>query len=316
MRMLMRTGVLACTLLYILSLSSCKLLEQYFDRATVESPKSVERTEIHRTDHVGLTEADLLGAMVLVEGGTFMMGDEYADLWEACRPVHEVTLTYDYQIAAYAVTFNDYDQFCESTGKAKPSDEGWGRGQRPVINVSWWDAISYCNWLSEREGIPVAYRLLGEPNEGHMIDASENVTTDITKVLGYRLPTEAEWEYAARGGNNHLPYKYSGSDNPDRVAWYVENSGRKTQPVGQLAPNALGIYDMSGNILEWCVDWFDSYSIGAKMNPLGGVSGLYRVVRGGAWNTHLNVVRLAFRTNGSPESLNNVIGFRIAKTAP
>ncbi len=190
----------------------------------------------------------VVGEMVLVEKGTFMMGDEFGDLWHGCGPVHQVTLTYDFYMGKYEVTFKEYDAFCEATGRSKPSDRDWGRGNRPVINVSWWDAIAYCNWLSEKEGLPVAYRLWGEASEGQMLDANGNVTTDITKVLGYRLPTEAEWEYAARGGKHHSPYKYSGSDNVDEVAWYEGNSGDKTHEIGLKLPNALGIYDMSGNV--------------------------------------------------------------------
>ncbi|MDD4479579.1 MAG: SUMF1/EgtB/PvdO family nonheme iron enzyme, partial [Mesotoga sp.] len=102
-----------------------------------------------------------VGEMVLVEGGTFMMGDEFGDLVDFCRPVHEVTLTYDFYIGKYETTFDEYDAFCEVTGRSKPNDEGWGRGSRPVIYVSWRDAIAYCNWLSEKEGLPKAYDTIG-----------------------------------------------------------------------------------------------------------------------------------------------------------
>ena len=209
-----------------------------------------------------------IGETVKVEGGTFIMGSDAEEgLYEWCKPVHQVTITYTFEIGLYEVSFDEYDAFCEATGRGKPSDQGWGRGQRPVINVSWWDAIAYCNWVSEREGLPVAYRLLGETDEGQMLDANGNVTTDITQVVGCRLPTEAEWEYAARGGKHHSPYKYSGSDNVDEVAWYSGNSGNKTHEVGLKLPNALGIYDMSGNVEEWCSDSYYEYTDSPKTNP-------------------------------------------------
>ncbi len=259
--------------------------------------------------------------VVLVEGGTFMMGDEFGDLWPFCRPVHEVTLTYDFWMGRYPVTFDGYDAFCHDTGRSKPSDEGWGRGTRPVINVSWWDAIAYCNWLSEREGLPVAYRLLGEPNEGHMLDANGIVTINIAQVVGYRLPTEAEWEYAARGGKHHSPFKYSGSDDVGEVAWYRENSyndeleRRTTWPVGQKLPNILGIFDMSGNVTEWCSDrWYDYTDI-PKTNPYI-CTGSSRVLRGGHWNSYATNVRVALRNYYSPTYTRSFFGFRIARTVP
>ncbi len=259
--------------------------------------------------------------MLYVEGGSFTMGDEFGDLWGWCGPVHQVTLTYDFYIGRHEVTFDEYDAFCDTTGRIKPpdgpswSEERWGRGSRPVINVSWWDAIAYCNWLSEEEGLPVAYLLLGETDEGQLLDEDGNVTTDITKVVGYRLPTEAEWEYAARGGKHQSPYKFSGSDAPDDVAWYRGNSGGMTHEVGQKIPNALGIYDMSGNVSEWCTDYYADYTDAPRMNPYVS-SGTNRVARGGRWSVVEQFVRVAFRSDGSPGYKIYDLGFRVARTAP
>ena len=108
--------------------------------------------------------------MVLVERGVFMMGDTWGGGRGDERPVHEVTFTYDFYMGRHPVTFEEYDRFCAETGRPEPSDEGWGRGNRPVMNISWWDAIAYCNWLSEKEGLPIAYRLRGESDEGQLID--------------------------------------------------------------------------------------------------------------------------------------------------
>jgi len=253
----------------------------------------------------------VVGQMVTVEGGTFMMGDEFEDLSDGCRPVHQVTLTYDFEIGKYELTFDEYDAFCNETGRSKPSDYGWGRGIRPVIYVSWWDAIAYCNWLSEKENLPKAY-----DSNGNLLDKDGRVTTDPSKVVGYRLPTEAEWEYAARGGNKSNAYKYAGSNNLDDVAWYALNSGVMTQEVGKKAPNELGIYDMSGNAREWCSDWYGNYSSSAQTNPYNSTAGSFRVVRGGSCYSDAAGVRVANRTGYTPASTVRGLGFRIARTVP
>ncbi len=126
--------------------------------------------------------------MALVEKGSFTMGDTWGGGDSDEKPTHKVTFTYDFYIGKYEVTFDEYDAFCEATGRSKRSDSGWGRGNRPVINVSWWDAIEYCNWLSEKENLPKAY-----DSKGNLLDKDGRVTTDPSKVVGYRLPTEAEW---------------------------------------------------------------------------------------------------------------------------
>jgi len=249
---------------------------------------------------------------VLVEGGTFTMGDTWGGGDSDERPTHKVTFTYDFYIGKYEVTFDEYDVFCEATSRDKPSDEGWGRGARPVINVSWWDAIAYCNWLSEKEKLPKAY-----DSDGNLLDKDGRITIDPSKVVGYRLPTEAEWEYAAKGGNKSEGYKYSGSDNVSDVAWYSSNSGSKTQEVGKKAPNELGLYDMSGNVWEWCSDWYGSYSSSAQTNPYNSTAGSSRVVRGGGWFNDATDTRVANRYyNFSPSFTFNYLGFRICRTVP
>jgi formylglycine-generating enzyme required for sulfatase activity len=268
------------------------------------------------------------GEFVLVEKGSFTMGDTWGDGYDDEKPAHQVTLTYDFYIGKYETTFNEYDAFCDDTGRSKPGDSGWGKGSRPVIYVSWNDAVAYCNWLSEKEDLPKAY-----DSNGNLLDKDGMITTDLSKVVGYRLPTEAEWEYAARGGNKSKGYKYSGSDNVDDVAWYWQNSGDKyltgnwdwdtitknncrTQEVGKKAANELGIYDMSGNVWEWCSDWYETYSSSAQTNPYNSAAGSSRVVRGGCWGSFAARGRVATRSILSPAGTDGVLGFRIARTEP
>ncbi len=164
-------------------------------------------------------------------------------------------------------------------------------------------------WLSKEKGLPKAY-----DSNGNLLDKDGKVTADITKVLGYRLPTEAEWEYAARGGNKSKGYKYSGSNSVDDVAWCYPNSGEMTQEVGTKTSNELGIYDMSGNVFEWCSDNFKDYSISAQTNPYN--SGIGRVIRGGSWIHDATLARVAILgAVRSPDTF-YYLGFRIARTVP
>ena len=248
--------------------------------------------------------------LIYVEGGSFIMGDTWGDGLSDEKPTHRVELTYDFYVGKYPVTFEEYDRYCKETGATKLGDYSWGRGRRPVINVSWNDAIEYCNWLSEKEGLPIAYY-----GDGSLLDENRRETEDITRVKGYRLLTEAEWEYAARGGKKSMGYKYSGSNSPDSVAWYYySNSGDKTHEVGQKKSNELGLYDMSGNVYEWCSDWYGSYSSSAQTNPYNSTAGSSRVRRGGSWYSSSTGTRVANRDNNTPTYTYNDLGFRICRT--
>ncbi len=282
----------------------------------------------------GSTERHTAPEMALVKAGTFQMGDEVGDLWDGTRPVHTVTLTYAFWMGIHETTFEEYDAFCESTERPYAYDHGWERGARPVIYVSWWDAIAYCNWLSAREGLQPAYNEAGE-----LLDRNGNVTTDITTVAGYRLPTEAEWEYAAAGGHQAPAprFRFAGSDDIDEVAWYFGNSGEyeftgsalgidysrhggtaiqgiSTHPVGQKQPNELGLYDMSGNVWEWCHDWYGEYTTESQSNPIGAATGHVRVMRGGSWIFGANDCRVGNRFYRSRHDKIFRLGFRVART--
>ena len=220
----------------------------------------------------------IIPEFVAVKGGTFQMGSNSGRIDE--KPVHSVTVS-DFNISKTEVTFEQYDAFCDAIGRDKPDDKGWGRGNRPVIYVDWQDAFDYCEWMSK--------------------------TTGET----YRLPTEAEWEYAARGGSKSKGYTYSGSNDIDAVGWYDNNSRDKTHPVAQKQPNELGLYDMSGNVYEWCSDWYGDYSSSPQTDPQGSNSEEYRVLRGGGWLHHDSGCRVAFRLGYSPDGRYNFYGFRL-----
>ena len=280
----------------------------------VEERGEVDKEEFQRrlieTKERLQTVLSLTSVLVKVKGGTFQMGDVNNEGYNTEKPVHTVSLTYDYWIGKYAVTFREYDTFCAATSRSVPDDDGWGRGQRPVIWVIWNDAIGYCNWLSEKEGIAKAY-----DSNGNLLDRNGNITTDIKQVKGYRLPTEAEWEYAARGGQKTNGHKYAGSDDLNEVGWYGDNSGRQTHPVGEKKGNELGLYDMTGNEWEWCHDWWGDYASTTQTNPTGPSSGSLRVERGGSWGYLAQDCRVADRSLPTPTYSDSYLGFRLSRTS-
>jgi formylglycine-generating enzyme required for sulfatase activity len=201
-----------------------------------------------------------------IPAGTFIMGSpegESEDSWSETQ--HQVTLS-AFKMSKFAITFDQYDLYCEITGKEKPRDEGWGRGTRPVIRISWNDAYVFARWM------------------------------------GCRLPTEAEWEYACRAGTTTAFYTGSklnvSQANYGNNEFNIENIQKdkeKTMPVGSFPPNAWGLYDMHGNVWEWCNDWFGDFTTEAQTNPQGSTMGPYHVCRGGCWYVHEQGCRSAFR---------------------
>ena len=217
--------------------------------------------------------------MVKVAGGTFQMGatsEQGSDAYDDEYPVHSVTLS-DYYIGQTQVTQELWEAVMGSNPSYFKDDN-----QRPVENVSW----NYC-----QEFIEKLNRLTGK---------------------NFRLPTEAEWEYAARGGNKSKGYKYSGSNDADAVAWYYDNSGGKTHPVATKQANELGLYDMSGNLWEWCQDWDGDYTSHSQSNPKGANTGFNRVLRGGSWEDNARGVRVSFRDDYTPGNRCYDCGLRFA----
>ncbi len=252
--------------------------------------------------------------MVFVEGSTFQMGSTDGDSSE--KPVHNVTLS-SYYVAKTEVT---QAQWATVMGNNPSYDKG---DNHPVGNVSWYDAIVFCNRLSIKDKRTPVYSVNGKtdpetwnykPCQG---DALNGTIVMNIKASGYRLPTEAEWEYAAGGGKKSNGYKYSGSNDLDSVAWYYSNSSN-THDVATKTPNELGLYDMSGNVWEWCWDWYDYdyYSKSPSSNPTGAWFGSYRVHRGGGCNySDVNYFRITNRSLSKPFNRYSLDGFRVVCSA-
>ncbi|MEN6423126.1 MAG: formylglycine-generating enzyme family protein [Smithella sp.] len=215
--------------------------------------------------------------MIFVKGGCFQMGDTFGDGYSQEKPVHEVCVS-DFYMGKYEVTQGQWQRIMGNN----PSHFSSCGANCPVENVSWNDVQGFIEKLNSRTG------------------------------KRYRLPTEAEWEYAARSGGKSE--KYAGGDDVDAVAWYFSNSGSRTHPVGQKQPNGLGLYDMSGNVWEWCNDWYGDkyYNQSPRDNPGGPSSGSSRVFRGGSWFNLAARTRAANRYWNFPDFRDLIRGFRLA----
>lgn len=235
--------------------------------------------------------------LVFVEGGTFTMGSMTGK--EDERPIHKVTIT-SFWIGKYEVTQGQYRDIMVS-GAMKSQGQVLS-DDHPVVYVSWYDAIKFCNKLSAKEQLEPVYE----------IASNGEVRADFSKN-GYRLPTEAEWEYAARGGQKSNSYPYSGSSGLDWVGWYNLNSGYHAHPVGSKDANELGIYDMSGNVYEWCWDYYGLYSSESQRDPTGNSNGNSRVNRGGGWGSKPDFCSISSRSSDISTTSNMALGFRVAR---
>lgn len=218
---------------------------------------------------------------IRVEGGEFLMGCSATD--KECypdeQPPHKVKIN-TFLISPYEVTVKEYRAFCHATKRAFPQPVGWAfEDNCPMTFISWQDAMEYAKWA------------------------------------GCRLLTEAEWEYAARGGNKSKGYTYSGSENPDEVGWSYENAQGKIHPVGQKKPNELGIYDMSGNAWEWCSDNYAIfyYKDSPSNNPKGPIKGIGKCNRGGCFTFDYRLMRTSHRRGSGKDTVGSATGFRLAK---
>jgi len=275
------------------------------------------------TDSKVITVTDSL-EIVLVQGGTYQMGDHFNEGSIDETPLHSVTVS-DFYMGVCEVTQSEWITYMPAKDWSS-----YGTGDNyPAYSVCWYEIMVYCNKRSIAEGFTPCYTINSstDPDIWGTVPTSSDSTWNAVEcnwsVNGYRLPTEAEWEYAARGGSHHTDdYRYSGSDTVSTVAWYTENNNPYgSKPTGTKAPNQLEIYDMTGNLYEWCWDWYESSyyttcnDLGTVTDPYGPTSGTNRVLRGGGWASSTSTCRVAYRYKYfSPNSTTYDLGFRIVRT--
>ena len=261
---------------------------------------------------------------VYIPEGSFQMGSEAG--YDVNKPVHTVKISNGFFMGKYEVTQEEYSVIMGSNPSkfSSGAEEGENQELRPVENVSWYDAVVYCNKRSIAEKLEPVYKKGDETDPAKWgnipanSDAEWNNITCNWNANGYRLPTEAEWEYAARAGNGTTEALiWSGTDKDEELenyAWYNSNSKNKTHEVGMKDPNGYGLCDMSGNVWEWCWDWYagDYYKqTEGVSDPKGASSGSGRVNRGGSWLNFASIASVSNRSYNYPSFRGNFLGFRV-----
>ena len=235
-----------------------------------------------------------MGEMVFVRGSTFAMGGGDRSIHDS-RPIHTVKVD-SFMISSHQVTRSEWNQLHPTR------EQRAGFEVCPVVSVSWLESIEYCNRLSAVHSLSLCYTVY------------QDSVTLRPGATGYRLPTEAEWEYAARGGDRSNAYLFAGGNELAEVGWFKANSGGHPHPVGEKCANELGLFDMSGNVWEWCWDRYGPYSAGRAVNPLGPAGEGARVYRGGSWVDFEGSCQVAVRGRRTPERGYEDIGLRVARS--
>ncbi len=242
--------------------------------------------------------------MAIVNAGTFFLGSDNT-LFPDENPKHSVSLN-SFYISQYEVSFDDYADFCLNSKLPVPT----GTSGFPLTNVTWDNAVLFCNWLCFRDGFDKAYEI-SKPDAVGIVSVKCNFMSN-----GYRLPTEAEWEYAAKGAQRSKDYCFAGSNSPYNMAWFRENYKGIEHKSGELLPNELGIYDMCGNVAEWCWDFYspDYYKKSETNNPKGPITGTDRVFKGGSRRDKIEAMEITRRFHKNPAEKDFYIGIRVVRT--